>query len=157
MEDIPDAQQCEADDKDEDWPTLDPSVKLRLPPDIALSLSGSNLDWNTPSSKRSRDQMDASSSEISRRNETEENVSTLDTGLDEFGLPRGDWEDALMDLTAVDLQNAMDLPLAGWAKYEVLYGCAQPKFVLFKDSAAALLIHDSPDTIFYRGEDQDPL
>ena len=62
-----------------------------------------------------------------------------------------------MDLTAEDLQNAMDLPLAGWAKYEALYGCAQPKFVLFKDSAAALLIHDSPDTICYRGEDQDPL
>ena len=157
MDDIPDAQQCEADDKDEEWPTLGPSVKLCLPPDIALSLMGSNLDWDAPSSKRSREQLDASSSKISRRNETEENVSTLDTGLDEFGLPRGDWEDALMDLTAADLQNAMDFPLAGWAKCEVLYGCAPPEFVLSKDSAAALLIHDSPDTVFYRGEDQDPL
>ena len=54
-----------------------------------------------------------------------------------------------MDLTAEDLQNAMDLPLAGWAKYEVLYVCAQPKFVLSKASAAALLIHDSPNTICY--------
>ena len=120
MGDIPDAQQCEADDKDEDWPTLDPSVKLRLPPDVALSLSGSNLDWNTPSSKRSRNRMDASSSKISKRNKMEDNVSIHDTGLDEFGLPRGDWEDSLMDLTAAVLQNAMDFPLAGWATYEVM-------------------------------------
>ena len=120
MDDIPDAQPCEAADKDVDWPTLVASVKLRLPSDIALSLSGSNPDWNASSSKRSRDQLDASSSKISKRNEMEDNVSIHDTGLDEFGLPRGDWEDSLVDLTAEDLQNAMDLPLAGWAT---------PKFV----------------------------
>ena len=89
MEDISDAQPCEAADKDVDWPTLEPGVKLRLPSEIALSLSGSNPDWNTFSSKRSRDQPDASSSKISKRNEMGDNVSIHETGLDEFGLPRG--------------------------------------------------------------------
>ena len=112
IDDIPDAQQCEADDKDEDWPALDPSVTLCLPPDIALSPSGPNPGWNTPSSKRSRDHLDASSSKISKCNGMEDNVSIQDTGLDEFGLPKGDWGDSLMDLTAADLRNAMDSPLA---------------------------------------------
>ena len=51
----------------------------------------------------------------------------------------------------------MDFPLAGWAPYEALYGCAPPKPVLSRDSAVASLINNAPTTIFYRGEDQDPL
>ena len=87
----------------------------------------------------------------------EDNVSNQDVGLDEFCFPRGDWEDSLMDITADDLQNAMDFPLAGWAPYEALYGCAPPNFVLSKDSTVALLLNNSPKTIFYRGADEDPL
>ena len=56
-----------------------------------------------------------------------------------------------------DLQNALDFPLAGWAPYEALYGRAPPNPILSKDSAVALLINLAPTTIFYRGEDQDPL
>ena len=42
-------------------------------------------------------------------------MSNKDTGLDEYGLPVGDWEDFLMDVCAQDLQNAVNFPLAGWA------------------------------------------
>ena len=89
-----------------------PQYQIAFADGNALSLPGPNPDWNTSSSKRSRDQPDASSSKISKRNEMEDNTSNLDMGLDEFGLPRGDWDDFLMDLTEADLQNAMDFPLA---------------------------------------------
>ena len=62
-----------------------------------------------------------------------------------------------MDLTAEDLENALDFPLAGWASCETLYGCDPPNPILSKDSAVALLINLAPTTMFYRGEDQDPL
>ena len=78
-------------------------------------------------------------------------------GLDEFGLPIGDWEAFLMDLTAEDLKNAANSPLAGWAPREVLFGCAPPNPVLSKDSTIALLMNSAPSTVFYRGEDEDPL
>ena len=48
-----------------------------------------------------------------------------------------------MDLAADDLQNAVDFPLAGWAPYEALYGCAPPNPVLPKDSTIALLINNA--------------
>ena len=38
MEDIPNAQLREEDDIDEEWPVVDPSVKLRLLAEIALTL-----------------------------------------------------------------------------------------------------------------------
>ena len=103
MDDIPDAQLRAGEDMDEDLPAVGPSVKLCLPPDIALTLSGPNPDWTTSSSRRSRDQQDASSAKLSKRNKMEDPFSKTDTGLDEFGLPKGDWEDSLMDITAEDL------------------------------------------------------
>ena len=78
----------------------------------------------------------------------EDNVSNQDVGLDEFGLPKGDWEDSLMDITADDLQNAMDFPLAGWAPYEALYGYAPPNLALSTDSTVALFLRNSSETIF---------
>ena len=62
-----------------------------------------------------------------------------------------------MDLTAEDLQNAANFPLAGWALYEDLYGCAQPIPVLSADCAVALSVNNAPSTVFYRGDDEDPL
>ena len=62
-----------------------------------------------------------------------------------------------MGLTAEDLQNAANLPLAGWAPYEDLYGCAPPTPVLSKNSTVALLMNDAPTTVFYRNNDEDPL
>ena len=44
MEDIPDAQPGVDEDIDEEWPAVDPNIKLCLPPEIALSLSGPNPD-----------------------------------------------------------------------------------------------------------------
>ena len=116
MGDIPDSHHLREDDIDEDWPVVDPSVKLCLPTEIALSLSGPNPYWSSSSGKRSRDNPDASSSKISRINEQEDNVSNQGTGLDEFGLPIGDWGDSLMDITADDLQNAASSPLALWMR-----------------------------------------
>ena len=75
MGDIPDAQRRREEDIDEDWPVVDPSVKLRLPTEIALSLSGPNPHWNSFSGKRTRDNPDASSSKISKINEQEDNVT----------------------------------------------------------------------------------
>ena len=62
-----------------------------------------------------------------------------------------------MDLTAEDLQNAVNSPLDGWAPYEVLFGRAPPISVLSKDSAIALLVNNAPSTVFYRGNDEDAL
>ena len=87
----------------------------------------------------------------------EASASNQDMGLDEFGLPKGDWEDSLMDTTADDLQNAMDVPLAGWAPYESLYGCAPPNSVLPKYSTIALMLNQAPTTVYYRGNGEDPL
>ena len=115
MDDIPDAQLREEDDIDEDWPVVEPSVPLCLPKEIALSLSGPNPCWESSSGKRSRENQGASSAKISKFNDQEDNVSNQGMDLDEFGLPKGDWEDRLLDITAEDLQNAADLPLAGWA------------------------------------------
>ena len=157
MEDIPDAQPGVDEEADEDLTELDPNVKHQLPPEIALSLSGSNLDWKTSSGKRSRDEQDASSSKLSNRNDPGDIPTTVDWGMNEYGFPRGEWEDFLMDVTVDDIQNALDYPLAGWAPYETLYGGAPPDPVLAKDSKVALLINHAPTTMFYRGDDQDTL
>ena len=120
MEDIPDAQPSVDEDVDDDLPELDPNVKLHLPLEIDLSLSGSNLDWKKSLGKRSRDEQDASSSKVSKPNDPGNNLSTWDRGVNEYGLPHGEWEDFLMDITAEDVQNALDYPLAGRAPYEIL-------------------------------------
>ena len=44
----------------------------------------------------------------------------------------------LIDRTAEDLHNALDLPLEEWAPYEAFYGRAPPNSILSKDSAVAL-------------------
>ena len=157
MEDIPDAQPSVDEEGDDDSPELDPNEKLHLPLEIDLSLSGSNLDWKTSLGKRSRDEQDASSSKVSKPNDPGHNSSTWDRCVNEFGLPQGEWEDFLMDITAEDVQNALDYPLVGWAPYKDLYGCAPPDPVLAKDSKVALLIKHASTTMFYRGEDQDTL
>ena len=93
-------------------PVVGPNVKLSLPPEIALSFPGSNPQWACTSGKCSRDISATSSAKASEINEqddnvsyqpTDDNVPNKDTGLDEFGLPIGDWEDFLMDITAQDL------------------------------------------------------
>ena len=158
MGDVPYAQHREDDDRDEGWPAVGPSVKLCLPPEISLSMSGSNPCWTSSSGRQSRDILTTSSAEISKNNEQEanvsfqppgENLSNQDTGLDEIGLPIGDWEDYLMDITAQGPQNAMNSPLAGWAPYNDLFGCDQPIPILPKDSAVALLMNDAPKTVFF--------
>ena len=65
MDDVPNAQHREDDDLDEEWPVVDPNVKLSLPPEIALSLSGSNPQWTPTSGKRSRDILTTSSAKAS--------------------------------------------------------------------------------------------
>ena len=157
MDDVPNAQAREDDDIDEEWPVVDPTVQLTLPPEIALSLSGSNPQWTSTSGKRSGDILTASSVKASRINEqddtvscqpTDDSVSNQETGLDEFGLPAGGWQDFLMDVGLQGLQDAANFPLAGWASYKELYGCDPPTPILSKDSAVALLMHDDPQTEF---------
>ena len=122
MEDAPDAQDHGDDDIDEEWPVTDPTANLTLPSEIALSLSGTNPEWTSNSGKRSRDVLTTSSVEASRINAPDDNVSfnpaddnASNMGLDEHGLPLGNWEDNLMDVCEQDLQNAVNFPLAGWA------------------------------------------
>ena len=115
MDDVPCTQICEDDEVDEDLPIAEPNVTLGLPTEIALVLHGPNPCWNSPSCKRTRDNLDTSSAKLSKPNEPEDAGSNHEMGLDEFGLPMGTWEDFLMDITADDLQNAANFPLAGWA------------------------------------------
>ena len=154
MEDIPDAQIRSDEEEDQPDFDVDPNIKLCLPSDIALSLSGPMNAWNTSSGKRSREEPDASSSKVSKRQEGTDINPNQDSETNEFGLPCGDWEDFLLDLTAEDIQNALDSPLAGWASYGEF---SPPNPVLSHDSAVKLLLNLAPDTIFYRGGDQDPL
>ena len=107
MEDVPNAQDRGDDDIGEEWPVTDSTVHLSLPPEIALSLSGTNPQWASTSGKRSRDIHTTSSVKDSRINEQDDTVSfqpTVDntsdkaTGLDEHGLPLGDWEEYLVDV-----------------------------------------------------------
>ena len=51
----------------------------------------------------------------------------------------------------------MNFPLAGLALYKELYGCDPPPPILPKDSTVALLMHDDPQTVLYRRNDEDPL
>ena len=53
-----------------------------------------------------------------------------------------------MDITAQDLQNAANFPLAGWAPYTDLYGCDQPTPILPNDSTVALLMNGASQTVF---------
>ena len=127
MDDVPDAQDRGDGDIDDEWPVTDPAVHLCLPPEIALSLSGTNPQWTSASGNRSRDKLTTSSVKASRLNErgaaldqvsfhpTDDANSNKDMGLDEHGLPLGDWGDYLMDVCEQDLQNAANFPLAGWA------------------------------------------
>ena len=75
MDDVPNAQHREDDDLDEDWSVVGKNVKLGLPPEIALSLSGSNPQWTSTPGKRSRDILTTSSAKVSKINEqpTDEN------------------------------------------------------------------------------------
>ena len=70
-EDIPDARERGDDDVDDEWPVTDSTVRLTLPSEIALSLSGTNPQWTSTSGKRSRDKLTTSSVKASRLNEQE--------------------------------------------------------------------------------------
>ena len=75
MDDVPNAQRREDDDLNEEWPIVNPTVKLSLPPEIALSLSGSNPQWASTSGKRPRDILTTSSVKASRIDEQDDTVS----------------------------------------------------------------------------------
>ena len=93
------------DEIDQEWPVTDSTVHLSLPPETALSLSGAKAQWTSTSGKRSRAILTTSSVKASRINGqdtvldhvsfhlTDDNNSNKATGLDEHGLPLGDWED----------------------------------------------------------------
>ena len=74
-DDVPNAQHREEGDLDEEWPAVDPRVKLSLPLEISPPLSGSNPCWTSSSGKLSRDILTTSFAEISKINEQEGNVS----------------------------------------------------------------------------------
>ena len=154
------------DNIDEEWPITD--ANLGLPDAIALSLSGLG-PYEPTAGKRSRDTMDASSSKSpsvvvapphttdAPMNQDESESSTEEWETNQFGIPIAGWEGRLLDITAADLQNAIDFPLAGWPTYEELYGVPQPRFIKSDESMIRLVAGDPANTTFYRQEDGDPV
>ena len=114
MDDVPDAQGRGDDDLDQGWPITDSTIQLCLPQEIALSLSSTNPQWSLASGKRSRELFTTSSAKASRVNEQEDDISNPESGLDEYGLPLGAWDNHLLDVSEQDghlTRNFMDVIL----------------------------------------------